>query len=49
MSNLLLLTGLALVGYGLWLIYEPAAIIYAGLVCVLLSLAWDVARDRREQ
>ena len=31
--------GLALIGCGLWLLYEPVAIIWAGLVTAIVGIA----------
>lgn len=40
MCDLLLLMGLALVGYGVWRISPDALLFYAGFICVALAVGF---------
>jgi hypothetical protein len=41
------LAGAAAIGYGLWLIYEPAVWLWAGALLLVVAFAW--AKDSRQE
>jgi hypothetical protein len=37
-GDLVVVAGLIAAGYGIWMIYEPAAFVFAGIITVLVGL-----------
>ena len=47
--DIILLVGFALAVYGVWLIFEPAAFITAGISLVVASVRAGQTRERRRE
>lgn len=50
-NDMLLLVGLALVSWGLWMIYVPAMLVFAGLVLCVIAVLGEAngARSKPDQ
>jgi hypothetical protein len=47
-AQIILLAGYCIIGYGLWLVWPPLGIVFAGVILVSAALELDKIKKRKE-